>query len=1541
MPQDNPHQIKVLGLFEDLMAALSSRTGKNEPELAEKIVQTASHLISSGKADHLDPALVREYLVETSRSSFLQNLSYPGGCWLWAETCFSFIQQSGYSLLNLFEDRVREDPERILFVDLSDGKATRWTYSEIAGYLKLLAGSFYLFSEKREPRVAIFSENHLDTACVDLACLFYNILVSPLNPAFNLDNLEMIFNRLQFNIVVTDSPERIKLLLALKKKTGLDFEILSIRRFDIPAGQISLLGERIRSVNPGAAERILSRRRIKPLEEVSTVMFTSGSTGQPKGVSFSEYNLISKRFARAAALPSVGQDEVLLAFLPLYHTFGRYFELLGSIFWRATYVFTGNPSVETLLSFFPKINPTGLVSVPIRWLQIYERCLEELKKQSPDKDPAEIIRSITGSRLRWGISAAGYLDPRVFHFFEKHGVMLVSGFGLTEATGGLTMTPPGAYVDNTQGLPLPGVELKLSPEGELLARGHYIARYLEEKGPGDRIPFPGNGEDDYWLRTGDIFRILPNGYYQIVDRIKDIYKNNRGQTIAPRKIEDKFKSVPGIKSTFLVGDGRPYNVLLIVPDEKSYAELSSALGKEGVEQYYKRIIEAANLELAPYERIINFALLDRDFSRERGELTAKGSFNRKAIVTGNAGLIESLYRKNYLEIEAETFRLKIPFWLIRDTGVLESDFRFEDGKLMDLGRGLTLEIKPAPQKGNYRVGDLVYEVVDGQIDLGLFARQPFLWCGNQSLVDFLPVKEGWDTPHPNISLKINLPPEEEMRKPRQITSPQSITDFSLIRIHQLISRVYFGAEEEIPEALIQLEKLFYESENLRIATILRNRLETMACHPQEKVRCWAYRLLILDNLLPGYSPALERFVESGKTFLNRESIEEITSSVLESGRFEALRKRMAGYRTTLKWPASPATIAQFKQLFQLLSDFARMHPEFTSRVAAELASWALHDEDSALAAEARRILRELYLVNRLKIKLKVPEDFQNQLAANIQFSGEFSEREKARIIRTLSDPTFLLESIRLGYDDQQIAAEALASSRIRVSRVSSIYPGLHLRVCVNTRAGDHFDLRVELINGRWRADIQEKIYWYLVHSEHYECPGLLPRLASWRPDLRAVSYRFVSRLSVDDRVRDFATSYSYPQSAISPLEWRMLYIRAISLIFKAAAATGFKLIPGEALPENITVDSPGPMFISLGNIRFCSKKLDLIKSIVENFYLKVAAAYPWAEKILDPTWIFDACFEVWDEERAADFLARLQKELETEDFEVEWFGSLRQQLGIYLSEIRKDPVLPVSVLWAIRRYKEWELSRTEVEEEEKEKKVLELISEYQILHRPEWIRFYFYRHTYFSSLPAEATRAFEKLLSRMKERPDKRPVQFLELSELQSFLKRKIDLQVFSRMVFPLSSQVKEPGFIKSGDFGQERVVIKSVISDHQGNQFTFRQTYDPSEIGQLYRLFLRANYPRVISQTNQNMVLIDAEGILAGGISFRNLSNQVVFIEGIVVSENYRNRGLGKAMLRDFIGRMTGFGLKMIMTHYLIPFFFMKEGFALDKRWGALVRVI
>ena len=735
---------------------------------------------------------------------------------------------------------------------------------------------------------------------------------------------------------------------------------MTLRRDAVPESDRSVfLGEYCGALSAAEVERTLARRRRRPLNEVATVMFTSGSTGKAKGVSFSIYQIVAKRFARAAALPEVGDDEVFLSFLPLYHTFGRFLEMTGAIYWGGTYVLPGNPSVDTLLALLPRVEPTGFISVPVRWAQLHERCLEKIDAAGPGADAGAVMRSVVGRRLRWGLSAAGYLDPRVFHFFEKNGVAIASGFGMTEGTGGITMTPPGRYVDNTHGLPLPGIRVRLGEKGELQISGHYVARYLEDKGPGDIIPFPEGPEKDHWLATGDLFRRLENGYYQIVDRIKDIYKNNRGQTIAPLKVENKFIGVPGIRRTFLVGDGRPHNVLFIVPD-RGDAVLGAALTAENEREYYRRIVNAANTDLAPYERVVNFALLERDFDPERGEVTPKGSYNRKIIERDFEAQIEGLYRTNFVELEAGGLRVRVPHWFYRDLGILEDDISFGDGGLDDRSRRLFLPLRKGQEPSTALVGDLEYSVRGDVLDLGLFARQPRLWIGNPALVRFSPCKEGWDVPLDAVSGRVFLPsPRTEALCPGGRPGSREDRRTGTSRRSTGSSPWPSSAAPGPRRRPWRRSSGSSANPNLRTSSVIRGRLEALARHPEERIRCAAYRILLLDEPNPEYSRALSAFVQSGLSFLNEESIELIASSRLGKGRFDALRQRMLAYREQLDWPVGDVSRLQFERIFRLFVDFCRYHPEYYGSVRAELSSWALHRSDPALATRAEAFLSEL------------------------------------------------------------------------------------------------------------------------------------------------------------------------------------------------------------------------------------------------------------------------------------------------------------------------------------------------------------------------------------------------------------------------------------------------------------------------------------------------------------------------------------------------------------------------------------------------------
>ena len=1496
-------------------------------EPAQLLSRAEALLESDGS--RVPSAVWHAYLDDTRHPVFLTALPDDAHRKRWAASTFAAIRQSGFTLQTLFEQRVRHHPNRPFLREGRSGVA--WTYEQSWRRVQAIAAVLLSCSVSCQPRVAILSDNCIESACTDLACLTCDLFVASLDVQLDVDTLTWIFDRLAIGVAVAGNAQQAARLGQVRARVRQPFVILRIQSSTTRATDDVVLAEAVSRVHRSDVQRLLENRVRFDLDEPATALFTSGSTGRPKGVLFTPYNLLTKRFARGAALPTVGEAEVLLCYLPLYHTFGRYLELMGSLYWGATYVFAGNPSVESLLSLLTRVKPTILVSIPLRWAQIQERCEERLNATMADEVRRQHVREVVGDRLRWGLSAAGHLDPKVFRFFNQHGVALCSGFGMTEATGGITMTPPGRYADGTVGLPLPGAALRLTELGELQVRAPYVATYLDADDQKASCP-------DGWLSTGDIFRVLEGGYYVIVDRVKDIYKNTKGKTIAPRRIEGLFDNVPGIRRAFLVGDHREYNTLLIVLEQRDPV-LATFPSSEALYEYLRQIVATANRQLAPSERVVNFTVLDRDFELDRGELTPKGSYRRKIIEENLSTTIDDLYKSRVSELVCRGLRVRIPRWLYRNQGWLERDIVVEDQGLLVGRDGRALAVQPATD-GRVRVGDFEYLLGPEQVvDLGLLARQPLLWAGNRALASFCSCKDGWD-----VSLGAVSPRVFRCNEPTSGASQADDTswtgDSRLGRVHSLAANALFAAVPVALAAVAELDGLLPHADD-HIASLIRRRLEALARHPELRVRCLAYRALLLDAPVVETGEVMPSFIESGLPFLDDESIDLIARSHLERERLEALRKRLCRYRNELEWPASNHVRASFLDIFQILARFTRHHPEYFPEVRLELSAWSLHDADPELAGEARAQLSALSQWWETQTTWNGSD--ANSWRPKIQYHEALDAADVSRLDHLLRLTPFLARSIALAFEDTPPEASELPDGGVWVTRLPTVHRRPVFRVSVSTVTGKHYDLLLLLADDLAHDRVLETLRWIMTISAYPFGPPVVPRVGWYDPELRALSLAYIQDLTAFERIREFASLVVPGVAMPSAADWRKLFVWAMSAFFSGWRNSGGRIVPGLATPSNVAVLEPdfreAALILSLDDWRPYEGPLSLVRPLVYNFYRQTSSHQPWCKRYLDPCWIFEACLEATGEAQTRRFLAELREQLRLEPVRV-----LGKRLSAvaehFLERLDRTYLPPLALRSAIERYREWARLVPHATRRARQQFVEELMVVYGLERHSELASFHLYRGTYFVEASPSVQSAFDQLLDAMFRQPWQHATSMVELSELQDAIDDPEDRSAFVQMAFPHGRPEQRLELITVGS-SEKQIVIQSQIQDRDGRTYKVREPIDASEVGRLYRWYAQTGLPKTITGNSQFLVLLDTRDEIVGGLVFESESATIANLRGIVVRRELKGRGLNSMLLEDFCHRMAGRGVQVVRTFFFAHTFYARHGFHVDPRWGGLIREV
>jgi long-chain acyl-CoA synthetase len=536
-------------------------------------------------------------------------------------------------------------------------------------------------------RVAIFSENRPEWAIADYACLTALLADVPLYPNLPPEQAAYILNDAgAVAIFVSDAVQAAKVAQVRAKCTALRHVItFAAERHEGSDFTIAEVEARGAAVDDEARraryrEQALS---VKP-DDVATLIYTSGTTGEPKGVMLTHDNLYSNVMASAIQIPFEGKD-VCLSFLPLSHIFermaGHY--LMLHVGCSIAYA----ESMDTVPIDMQTVRPTIVLSVPRLYEKMYARVLENALSGGAIKKRiffwgravadrwADVtlaggtprgflafqyrlaqrlvfskLQARTGSRLRYFVSGGAPLAPEINKFFFAAGLVILEGYGLTETSPLISVNTPKAFRIGSVGKPAPGVEVTIAADGEILTRGPHVMKGYYNKPDATRDVIDPEG----WFHTGDIGE-LRDDFLAITDRKKDIIVTAGGKNIAPQPIENTLKTNKYISQAVLIGDKRKFPVVLVVPNWdnlEKWAKIKNLLWTERAQLLEMPIVHAKIEKevfgrltgLAKYETPKKVAILEHDFSVERGELTPTLKVKRRVIDKTYRDVIDRLYQ---------------------------------------------------------------------------------------------------------------------------------------------------------------------------------------------------------------------------------------------------------------------------------------------------------------------------------------------------------------------------------------------------------------------------------------------------------------------------------------------------------------------------------------------------------------------------------------------------------------------------------------------------------------------------------------------------------------------------------------------------------------------------------------------------------------------------------------------------------------------------------------------------------------------------------
>ncbi len=535
-------------------------------------------------------------------------------------------------------------------------------------------------------RVALLSENRYEWPVSDLAILGLGAVTVPIYPTLTAQQCQYILQNSDAKVAIVSSAAQLDKLQHVAASLPSLVAIIAMDPAPPVGGHARAMaavleeGGKVLAADPQAFRRHADAVDASAL---ATIIYTSGTTGEPKGAMLAHAN-ISSNVEACLKVVSLSPADTCLSFLPLCHIFERMGGLYAMLAAGATIAYA--QSLDTVAADATEVHPTVLTGVPRFYEKVYARVMDNAlaqpaiakniffwglrtgiavaRERFAGRKPGALlalqagiadrlvgakVRERVGGCLRFCISGGAPLGPKVMEFFFAVGIPVIEGYGLTETSPVICLNVPGRERPGSVGPAVPGVEVRIAENGEILTRGPHVmlGYFRNDEATQGAI-------QDGWFHTGDVGHLDADQFLVITDRLKDLLVTAGGKKVAPQPLEGKLKTSKYISEAVMLGDQRPYCVCLLVPNfvvleaeakARGWAhhDRASLLRQAEVRTIYQNEIDKLNADLAPFEKIKKFALLERDLSPEAGELTPTLKVRRRIVTQTFASQIETLY----------------------------------------------------------------------------------------------------------------------------------------------------------------------------------------------------------------------------------------------------------------------------------------------------------------------------------------------------------------------------------------------------------------------------------------------------------------------------------------------------------------------------------------------------------------------------------------------------------------------------------------------------------------------------------------------------------------------------------------------------------------------------------------------------------------------------------------------------------------------------------------------------------------------------------